>query len=476
MKARTGASASTAKGGEQPRAKAGNGAAPLPELTQRPAPAFHVMLKPRGSICNLDCTYCYYLRKENLFPKDSSFRMSDETLESFTKQYIEGQHAPEVTFAWQGGEPTLMGLDFFKRAVEFQKKYAGGKVIHNSLQTNGTLLDDAWCAFFAEHKFLIGLSVDGPEELHDFYRVTKGGRPSHAKVMEGLALLKKHKCDYNLLCTVHAANSRHPREVYRFLRDEGGAGFMQFIPIVERVEEFHADPGVRVKPHSVKAEDYGRFLMGIYEEWVRSGDIGEVFVQIVDIALAAWMGQPPGLCIFNETCGSALAMEFNGDLFSCDHFVEPQYKVGNLSERGLREMVDSTDQLRFGQNKRDTLPQVCIECPVRFVCNGGCPKNRFLDTGEKGKPLNYLCAGYKAFFQRMDRPMLMMRDALQRGYPASAALPSLRQELEWVEAQAKAEKNRNAPCPCGSGLKVKKCHGMAAPEKEQATPRGKGSI
>lgn len=416
------------------------------------------MTKPRGSICNLDCTYCYYLRKEDMYP-GSDFRMSDEQLENYTRQYIEAQNVPEVTFSWQGGEPTLMGLEFFEKAVALQRKYRRpGMTINNALQTNGTLLDDSWCKFFKEHRFLLGLSVDGPAHLHDAYRVTKGGRPSHTQVMEGLTLLQNHGCDYNILCTVNAANSRHPREVYRFLRDECGAQFMQFIPIVERTEERHAAAGEAVKPHSVKAENYGRFLIGIYEEWIRSGDIGQVFVQIFDIALAAWLGRQPGLCVFNETCGDALAMEHNGDLFSCDHFVEPDFKLGNINDRPLRTMVDSAEQRQFGQNKKDTLPPECLECPVKFACNGGCPKNRFLDTGAPGKPLNYLCAGYKAFFQRMDQPMRIMRNTIKSGYPAAACLDQLTDELHTIGNIAQKQ-NRNEPCPCGSGLKVKNCHG-----------------
>lgn len=422
--------------------------------------AFHIMLKPRGPICNLDCTYCYYLRKENMYP-GSDFRMTEEMLERFVKQYIEAQRVSEVTFAWQGGEPTLMGLDFFEKAVALQQQYCKpGMTINNSLQTNGTQLDDDWCRFFKRHNFLIGLSVDGPARLHDAYRITKGGRPSHAQVMHGLAKLRQHACEYNILCTVHAANSRHPREVYQFIKNECQTQFMQFIPIVERVEAYHANEGDQVKAHSVKAEDYGQFLIGIYEEWVRSGDIGNVYVQIIDIALSAWLGQKPGLCIFNETCGDALAMEHNGDLFSCDHFVETAFKLGNLRDIGMRTMVDSTEQRNFGQNKRDSLPAVCLECPVKFVCNGGCPKNRFLDTGEPGKPLNYLCAGYKAFFQRINRPMQILRQTLESGYIAKTALPKLREELTWVEAAAK-KGPRNDACPCGSGMKSKKCHGRA---------------
>lgn len=419
--------------------------------------AFHVMLKPRGAICNLDCKYCYFLAKEMMYP-GSRFRMADDLLETYTKQYIDAQRVPEVTFAWQGGEPTLMGLDFFKRAVELQQQYRKpGMRIHNAFQTNGVLLDDDWCRFFHQHNFLIGLSVDGPKPIHDAYRVDKGGRPTFDRVMAGLALLKKHKVEFNILTTVHAANADHGVEVYRCLRDEVGTQFMQFIPIVERDNETGYQEGDEVTDRSLTAEQYGHFLITIFDEWVRR-DVGRVFVQIFDVALAAWAGERPGLCIFEETCGLALAMEHNGDLFACDHFVEPNYRLGNIQEIPLLDMVASAEQRQFGLDKRDKLPQYCRECEVRFVCNGGCPKDRFINTptGEPG--LNYLCGGLRAFFNHIDRPMRFMASELHAERPPANIMHVLAQE-ERALHQRFATAGRNDPCPCGSGRKFKACHG-----------------
>lgn len=422
-----------------------------------PPPAFHVMLKPRGAICNLDCDYCYFLSKERLYP-DSSFRMSEELLETFTRQYIEAQQVPEVTFAWQGGEPTLMGLDFFKRAVELQRKYLKpGMRFHNALQTNGTLLDDDWCRFFHDNGFLIGISIDGPRHLHDAYRHDKGGRSAFDRVMRAVELMKKHQVDFNILCTVHAANAPHPLEVYRFFRDEIEAQFIQFIPIVERDNETGFQEGDRVTERSVTGRQYGEFLIAIFDEWVRR-DVGRIFVQIFDVSLAAWAGLRPGLCIFEETCGTALVMEHNGDLYACDHFVEPRYLLGNLQEIPLIEMVASEPQRRFGLDKRDKLPAYCRSCEVRFVCNGGCPKNRLAVTPDGEPGLNYLCEGYKAFFTHIDRPMRIMADELRAGRaPANVMRILALEELEFRQRLARA--GRNDPCPCGSGRKVKHCHG-----------------
>jgi len=426
-------------------------------------PSFHVMIKPRGPVCNLSCEYCYYLSKERLYP-GSRFRITDEVLETFTRQYVEAQHVPEVTFGWQGGEPTLMGLDFFRRAVELQEKYRPtGLRILNALQTNGTLLDDEWCRFFRQHGFLIGLSLDGPRELHDAYRVDKGGNPTFDRVMKGAALLNRHGVEYNILTTVHAANADHPLEVYRFLRDEVGARFVQFIPIVQRdnVPEFRPESGLQesqgVTERSVTGEQYGDFLTAIFDEWVQR-DVGRVFVQIFDVALAAWMGQRPGLCVFDETCGNALVLEHNGDLYACDHFVEPRCKLGNVQETPLVELVGSAQQRQFGRDKRDTLPRACRECEVRFVCNGGCPKNRILCTSDGEPGLNYLCAGYKAFFAHIDEPMKFMADELRAGRPPANVMIHLAQERAELERRF-AQARRNDPCPCGSGRKFKHCHG-----------------
>lgn len=432
-------------------------ALPLTASPDGPPPAFHIMLKPRGAICNLDCEYCYFLSKEMMYP-GSRFRMAADLLETYTKQYIQAQHVPEVTFAWQGGEPTLMGLDFFKLAVQLQQKYRKpGMRVLNALQTNGTLLDDAWGEFMGQHDFLIGLSLDGPKHLHDAYRVDKGGKGTFDKVLAAARLLQKHKVEFNILTTVHAANAPHPVEVYRFLRDEVKTQFVQFIPIVERDNETGYQEGDTVTNRSVTARQYGEFLSAIFDEWVHH-DVGQIYVQIFDVALAAWTGNRPGLCIFEPTCGSALAMEHNGDLFSCDHYVEPAYKLGNIEEISLVEMVGSEQQRQFGLAKRDSLPQYCLDCEVRFVCNGGCPKNRFIDTPDGEPGLNYLCEGYRLFFNHINRPMQIMANEYRNRRAPANIMQILAQE-ETALRQQFAGVKRNDPCPCGSGLKFKACHG-----------------
>jgi len=426
--------------------------------TQDAPPAFHIMIKPRGPVCNLDCAYCYYLSKESLYP-GSHFRMRDEVLESFTRQYIESQRVPEVTFGWQGGEPLLMGLDFFRRAVELQARYRrSGLRIVNTLQTNGTLLDNEWGQFFHKNNFLVGLSLDGPEAMHDAYRRDKGGSPTFDRVMKGLALLQKHEVEYNFLTAVHTANVGHPLEVYRFFRDDGGARFVQFIPIVQRDRDNESgfQEGTELTDHSVTGKQYSQFLIAIFDEWVRH-DVGQVFVQIFDVALAAWLGQRAGLCVFAPTCGYCLVLEHTGDLYACDHFVEPRHRLGNIQETPLVELVGSAQQRQFGQAKRDTLPRACRECEVRFACNGGCPKNRLLATPEGEPGLNYLCAGYKAFFAHIDRPMKMMVEELRAHRPpANIMLCIAREDNELQERFTAA--GRNDPCPCGSGKKFKYCH------------------
>lgn len=422
-----------------------------------PLTSFHVMTKPRGAICNLDCEYCYFLSKERLYPH-SSFRMSETLLEEYIRQYIDAQQVPEITFAWQGGEPTLMGIDFYRQAVAYQQKYRKpGMRITNALQTNGVTLDDEWCAFFKQANFLIGISLDGPRPLHDTYRVDKGGQPTFDRVMRGLRLLQAHQVEFNVLTTVHAANAAYGREVYRFLRDEVGAQYLQFIQIVERDNLTGFQEGDHVTGRSVTAEAYGRFLIDIFDEWVRR-DVGRVFVQIFDVALAAWVGDSPGLCIFEETCGHALAMEHNGDVYSCDHFVEPKHLVGNIIDIPLSEIVVSDQQQQFGLAKRDTLPAYCRACDVRFICNGGCPKDRFISTPDGEPGLNYLCAGYKAFFTHIAEPMRFMANELaHRRPPARVMLYMTHQDAALQAAFAKA--GRNDLCPCGSGLKFKRCHG-----------------
>jgi serine-type anaerobic sulfatase-maturating enzyme len=396
-------------------------------------PAFHVLAKPTGAICNLDCKYCFFLAKESLYP-GSRFRMGEDILETYIRQLLESHRAPEVTIAWQGGEPTLMKLPFFRRAIELVERHRRpGQKIQHTIQTNGTILDDEWAAFFREHGFLVGLSIDGPREIHDTFRVDKRGRGSFDNVMQAWDLLRKHQVDVNVLCTVHSANQERPLDVYRFFRDTLGAEFMQFIPIVERVSAemlatanqgwgerpggkrpLYVLQGNQVTDRSVRPEPYGRFLIAMFDEWVRN-DVGKVFVQHFDSALANWVGVPGAVCIFAETCGNAVALEHNGDLYSCDHYVEPTYKLGNILDRPVIELISSPEQVRFGNDKRDTLPRYCRECTVRFACHGECPKNRFIATPDGEPGLNYLCAAYKAFFTHIDRPMKLMAGLLQQG-------------------------------------------------------------
>ncbi len=405
---------------------------------------FHIMTKPVGPICNLDCKYCFYLEKEKLYPEHEKWRMPDNVLESYIRQYIESQNIPEISFAWQGGEPTLLGVEFFRKVVALQKLHANGKKIRNALQTNGTLLDDEWCGFLHDHDFLIGLSIDGPPELNDAYRVDKQQRPTFDAVVRGLECLKKHKVEFNTLTVVNRLNSHQPLEVYRFLR-EIGSGFMQFIPLVERVApEGHfvqvkvrgydlAEPpepegsglGVQdfagdalhssaVTDWSVEARQYGEFLCAIFDEWVLR-DVGRVFVQHFDVALGLWMGLGSSLCVFAEKCGAAMAMEHNGDVYSCDHYVYPKYKLGNLLNQSLGELVGSAQQRKFGSDKADSLPEYCKQCEVKFACNGECPKHRFTRTPDGEEGLNYLCPSYKRFFNHIDPYMKRMAAHLARG-------------------------------------------------------------
>jgi uncharacterized protein len=428
--------------------------------------AFHLLAKPTGAVCNLDCSYCFFLSKEMLYP-GSRFRMADELLETYLQQLIEA-HAgvPEVTIAWQGGEPTLMGLDFFRRSVELTERHlTPGQRAVITIQTNGTLLDEDWCEFFKENDVLVGISIDGPRELHDAYRVNKGGKGSFDDVMRGLGHLRDAGVDWNVLTTVHAMNGDHGLEVYRFLRDECDAKFIQFIPIIERATEdtqdgkprtswrdrpLYVQEGSFVTDRTVAAKQYGRFLIDVFEEWVRR-DVGEVYVQMFDVALANWVGEPPGLCVHSETCGSALALEHTGDLYSCDHFVEPRFRLGNIKEEHMLELVASQQQVQFGLDKRDTLPQYCLDCDVRFACHGGCPKDRFIQTPTGDPGLNFLCAGFKDFFHHVDGPMRIMGELLHQNRAPS--------EIVQLYAAEDARRGRNDPCTCGSGRKWKHCHG-----------------
>jgi len=458
--------------------------APFPTMPSAPR-AFHLMAKPTGATCNLDCDYCFFLSKEMLYP-GSRFRMAEELQETYLRQLLEAHRTvPEVVVAWQGGEPTLMGLDFFRRSMEIiAANVRPGQQVLNTLQTNGTLLTDEWGEFLAANKFLVGISIDGPKDVHDTYRVDKGGKPTFDKVMRGLDVLRRHKVDYNILTTVHAANQSRGREVYRFLRDECGAEFMQFIPIVERatpetlaaanigwgdrgaLRPLYVLDGNLVTDRTVAPEGYGRFLIDIFEDWVRR-DIGTVYVQMFDTALANWVGEPGGMCVHAKTCGLQLALEHNGDLYSCDHFVEPRFKLGNIRELPMIDMVGSAQQRTFGQDKFDTLTQYCLDCDVRFACNGGCPKDRFATSpyGEPGQ--HHLCPSYKTFFHHVTQPMTVMRDLL--------AVDRAPADLMANYAAEDARRGRNDPCTCGNGRKWKACHGrdpamLAVPLVDRGSP------
>ncbi len=438
--------------------------------------AFHLLAKPTGAICNLDCKYCFFLSKEMLYP-GSRFRMSDEVLEAYIQQFVDSHQMLEATIAWQGGEPTLMGLDFFRRSVEFvEKRKNPGQSVVYTIQTNGTRLDDEWGAFFKEHNFLVGLSVDGPQALHNAYRVDKGGQGTFERVMRGWEFLRRHEVDVNILCTVHAANADHPLVVYRFFRDELGAQFIQLIPIVERVtpqtrplankgwgetesgkRPLYTQDGHMVTGRSVKPKQYGSFLSGVFDEWVRH-DVGRVYVQHFDVALANWAGEPPGVCVFSETCGLALALEHTGDLYSCDHYVEQDYRLGNILETPMIDMVASERQHTFGRDKRDTLPHYCRECEVRFACHGECPRHRFLKTPDGEEGLSYLCAGYKLFFHHIDEAMRFMANELRYGRAPANVMRYMAYKDAQLQ-QALAQAGRDDPCPCGSGKKFRLCHG-----------------
>lgn len=429
-----------------------------------------MMAKPSGPLCNLDCRSCFYLEKERLYPGTTDWRMPDDVLESFIRQHIEAHvDLPVVSFAWQGGEPTLCGVDFFERVVALQRQHSNGRAIENAIQTNGILLDERWCAFLAEHEFLVGLSLDGPEDLHDRYRVDRGGRPTFRAVMQALERLVRHRVAFNTLTVVNRENAKHPLDVYRFLRDTG-SGFIQFIPVVERAAAVPTpdalsllDPEdqtrAHVTPWSVEPAAYGEFLVAVFEEWVRR-DVGKVFVQQFDVSLESWTGREASVCVFRETCGRALALEHNGDVYACDHFVYPRYRLGNLMNESLGAMVESPAQTAFGDAKRDRLPGECRQCDVRFACHGECPKHRFMPSKDGSRDLNYLCAAYKRFFRHVDEPMTFMGNELAHRRPPANV-------MAWVagrdRARALKAAGRNDPCPCGSGTKVKHCCGRGVP-------------
>jgi len=389
--------------------------------------AFHVMAKPTGARCNLACEYCFFLKKERLYP-GSAFRMSDEIMERYIRQTIEAHRVPAVTIAWQGGEPTLMGLDFFRRAVAAEKKYAGhGIRVENTLQTNGVLINEEWCRFMHENNFLVGLSLDGPRQMHDAFRRDKRGKSVFDRVVRAARLMQDHKVEYNILCTVNSVNSMHPHEVYRFFRDELGARYLQFIPIVERDNETGNQEGTRVTNRSVEPAQYGRFLIDIFDEWVRR-DVGTMFIQFFDGVLASWLPGYSTLCILRPTCGQGVALEHNGDVYSCDHYVEPRYLLGNITETPLAELVSSEQQRSFGRAKSETIPRYCRECRFLFTCYGECPKNRVLMTPDGEPGLNWLCKGLKAFYAHTEGHMQIMADLLRRGRYADGIMKILSDE------------------------------------------------
>jgi len=393
-----------------------------PSLPSAPAlPAFHVMAKPAGARCNLRCDYCFFLKKERLYP-GGSFTMSDAVMERYIRQTIEAHRVPQVTIAWQGGEPTLMGLDFFRRAVAVERQcLRPGMTIENTLQTNGVLLDDAWCEFLREQRFLVGLSLDGPRELHDAYRHDRLGRPVFDQVLRAARLMQRHRVEFNILCTVNRTNGDHPLEVYRFFRDTLRTPYLQFIPTIERANEAGDPSGEEVTERSVRPEQYGRFLCAIYDEWIRR-DVGRMFVLLFDGVLASYLRGQSSLCIFSPACGEGVALEHTGDVYSCDHFVEPAHLLGNILDTPIGELVSSARQRAFGAAKSAGLPRACRECEFLFTCHGECPKNRVLRTAGGGPGLNWLCAGLKPFFAHSRPTMQVMTELLRRGQPADRVI------------------------------------------------------
>lgn len=397
------------------------------------AKPLYVMLKPAGAHCNLACKYCYYLEKNNLYDKSHRHIMSDEMLEQFTREYIEAQTMPQVLFTWHGGEPLMRSIDFYKKALTLQKKYARGRRIDNIIQTNGTMLTDEWCEFFAQNNWLVGISIDGPQEYHDHYRLTTTGNPSWQKVMHGIELLKKHHVEWNAMAVVNAYNANHPLEFYHFFKDNG-CQYLQFTPIVERLTK-HQDGRtlasladnheIPLADFSVTPEQWGNFLCAIFDEWVRN-DVGKMFVEIFDCTLANWMGVLPGICAYSKNCGHAGVMEHNGDVYSCDHFVFPEYKLGNIRDHTLIEMLYGDKQHAFSRLKHTSLPRQCKECDMEFACHGECPKNRFEKDkyGELG--LNYLCKGYYQYYSHVAPYMDFMKRELQAQRPPANIMEVLK--------------------------------------------------
>ena len=397
------------------------------------AKPLYVMLKPAGAHCNLACKYCYYLEKNNLYDKSHRHIMSDEMLEQFTREYIEAQTMPQVLFTWHGGEPLMRSIDFYKKALTLQKKYARGRRIDNVIQTNGTMLTDEWCEFFAQNNWLVGISIDGPQEYHDHYRLTTTGNPSWQKVMHGIELLKKHHVEWNAMAVVNAYNANHPLEFYHFFKDNG-CQYLQFTPIVERLTKHQDgrtlasladDKEIPLADFSVTPELWGNFLCAIFDEWVRN-DVGKMFVEIFDCTLANWMGVLPGICAYSKNCGHAGVMEHNGDVYSCDHFVFPEYKLGNIRDHTLIEMLYGDKQHAFSRLKHTSLPRQCKECDMEFACHGECPKNRF-EKDKYGEPgLNYLCKGYYQYYSHVAPYMDFMKRELQAQRPPANIMEALK--------------------------------------------------
>ena len=397
------------------------------------AKPLYVMLKPAGAHCNLACKYCYYLEKNNLYDKSHRHIMSDEMLEQFTREYIEAQTMPQVLFTWHGGEPLMRSIDFYKKALTLQKKYARGRRIDNVIQTNGTMLTDEWCDFFAQNNWLVGISIDGPQEYHDHYRLTTTGNPSWQKVMHGIELLKKHHVEWNAMAVVNAYNANHPLEFYHFFKDNG-CKYLQFTPIVERLTQHQDgrtlasladDKEIPLADFSVTPEQWGNFLCAIFEEWVHN-DVGKMFVEIFDCTLANWMGVLPGICAYSKNCGHAGVMEHNGDVYSCDHFVFPEYKLGNIRDHTLIEMLYGDKQHAFSRLKHTSLPRQCKECDMEFACHGECPKNRF-EKDKYGEPgLNYLCKGYYQYYSHVAPYMDFMKRELQAQRPPANIMEALK--------------------------------------------------
>ena len=398
--------------------------------------AFSSMVKPVGSSCNLDCQYCYYLGKSGIYHNRQP-RMSSELLEKYVRQYIEANDVQMITFCWHGGEPLLAGMDYFIEAVEFQNRYKGGKRIENTIQTNGTLISEEWCDFFRDNDFLVGVSIDGPEDMHNAYRQDKGGRPTFDGVMTGIESMRSKGVQFNTLSTVNKLSEGRGAEVYRFLKSIG-SHYMQFLPVVEHIvpdpaggRDIIVPPGhegAEPAKWSVSPEGFGRFMNDVFDQWVLS-DVGRYYVQLFDVALAQWAGVPPGLCSFSETCGDALVVEHNGDVYSCDHYVYPENKLGNIAESDMRSLLRSQKQFRFGISKRNTLPRECLRCRWYFACRGECPKHRFDSAANGEKNLNALCRGYKIFFSHIEPYMEFMARQLGNRQPPAAVMPFARKRM-----------------------------------------------